>query len=220
MSAAVEDAIDSGLRALGLAADGERRGRLGAYLRLLQRWNRRFNLTAVRDPLEMVVRHVLDCAAVLPFLHGRRIIDVGTGAGFPGMVLAVLDPQRSFCLLDSNGKKIRFLRQVVVELQLANVELVQERMEIYAPPLGFSTVLARAVASVAELDRRTRQLRAPDGVLIVMKGPAPREELRELAGAGLRYRLERICIPGLEAERNLVLVSGPRAGAPSEDSAR
>jgi len=210
MEEALDSAIRSGLAAIGCSVDLECCQRIRRYLLLLEKWNRSFNLTAVRDPLQMVPRHVLDSAAVLPFIKGRRVLDVGTGAGLPGMVLALLDTERKFCLLDSNGKKIRFLTQVSMELGLDNVALIRERMERYKPERGFSTVIARALGSIGEVFRSSRHLLEAEGILLVMQSRPPYEELDALREAGIRSELTELHVPGLRAERSLVAVENPR----------
>src|SRR5690606_8628422 len=141
---------------------------LGAFLALLERWNRVYNLTAVRDADEIVERHFVESLALRPLLRGERIADVGTGAGFPGMPLAIAEPERSFTLIDSRAKRIRFLRHAVAELGLRNVELVQGRAEHLRPERPFATVLARAVAPPKELLDICRPLTAPGSILLLL----------------------------------------------------
>jgi 16S rRNA (guanine527-N7)-methyltransferase len=203
--------LDEGLRALGLpAALAEP---LLAYLRELQQWNRTYNLTAVRDPLEMVGKHLLDSLAVLPHLHGQHIIDVGSGAGLPGIPLALADPARRFTLLDSNGKKAAFLRHAVRELGLTQAEVVNARAEDYARGAGrgrFDTVLSRAFASLAEMLESAGPLCALHGRVLAMKGQFPQDELEELRHAATGFEVEGVLplrVPGLAAERHLVIFS-------------
>src|SRR5690606_21162694 len=146
----------------------EREATLAAFLELLERWNRVYNLTAVRDADEIVARHVVESLALRPLLRGERIADVGTGAGFPGMPLAIAEPERSFTLIDSRAKRIRFLRHAVAELELCNVELVQDRAEHLRPERPFATVLARAVAPPPELLEICRPLTAPGSILLLL----------------------------------------------------
>ena len=143
-------ALAQGVAALGLILDGQQLARLLGFLDLLARWNRRFNLTAIRDASAMVSHHLLDSLAVAPYLQGESVLDLGTGAGLPGLPLAIAEPSRRFWLLDSNGKKVRFVRQAVLELGLSNVEPVQSRIESYRPGRKFSTIVVRAVASTPE----------------------------------------------------------------------
>ncbi|MBN2886510.1 MAG: 16S rRNA (guanine(527)-N(7))-methyltransferase RsmG [Chromatiaceae bacterium] len=171
----IEDRLSQGCAELGLTPTPEQQARLIAFLGLLARWNRAFNLTAVRDPLEMVARHLLDSLAVAPFVFGETLLDVGTGAGLPGLVLAILEPERRFWLLDSNGKKIRFVRQAALELGLTNVEPVQARIETYRPGRKFSTIVSRAVAAPDVLRARDGGLLEQPGRLLLMRGRHPRE---------------------------------------------
>lgn len=138
------------------------------FLELLERWNRVYNLTGVRDPAEIVDRHVVESLALRPWLRGERIADVGTGAGLPGMPLAIAEPERRFTLIDTRAKRIRFLRHAVAELKLTNVELVQGRAEDLRPVHPFATVLARAVAPPAELLAICRPLTAPGSILLLL----------------------------------------------------
>lgn len=204
--------LDAGLAALGVDASPDQRGQLLAYLDLLARWNRAYNLTAVREPAAMVPRHLLDSLAVLPWVRRGPVLDVGTGAGLPGLPLAILRPGLAFTLLDSNGKKIRFVRQAVLELGLDNVTPVQARTRAYRAPVNFATITARAVATLSELCVDCAPLFAPGSVLLALKGRDPAAELQDLAkaapaqvrtGAAAVYRL---AVPGLDAERCLVEV--------------
>lgn len=201
---ALRQRLDAGLAQLGLDPDPRARERLVAFVLLLTRWNRAFNLTAVRDPLEMVPRHLLDSLTVSAYLHGERLLDVGTGAGLPGIPLAVVHPARRFCLLDSNGKKTRFVRQAASELGLRNVTVVQARIESYPGPGKFDTIVSRAVASLAELAASAEPLAARPARLLVMKGRYPHEELAALdprVGPVLVHPLQ---VPFLDGERHLI----------------
>ena len=207
--------LEEGLRALGLQPVilGEP---LLVYLRELAQWNRAYNLTAVRDPLEMVTKHVLDSLAVLPHLHGQHIIDVGSGAGLPGIPLALADPARRFVLLDSNGKKAAFMRHAVRVLGLNQAEVVQSRAEDYAAGAGrgrFDSVLSRAFASLAEMLDQAGALCARHGRILAMKGQFPEDELEAVRHKPTGFEVEAVLplqVPGLAAERHLVLFS--RAG--------
>jgi 16S rRNA (guanine527-N7)-methyltransferase len=197
--------LEAGLHALGFALEADRRAALLSFLELLDKWNRVYNLTAVRDPREMVTTHLLDSLTILPYLHGRRLIDVGTGAGLPGMALALAKPEGAWTLLDSNAKKVRFLTQVVIELKPGNVEVVRARAEEYRPLRLFDTVVARAVCSLKELLGLTRHLIAPEGRLLAMKGTYPEAELDALGSSCPVPQVYRLNVPGLEAERHLVV---------------
>lgn len=185
------------------------RERLLAYLQLLAKWNSAYNLTAVRDPAEMVTRHLLDSLAIAPYLRGPRVLDIGTGPGLPGIPLAVLRSDLQFTLLDANAKKTRFVVQAVGELALKNVEVVQTRVENYRPAQKFDTLMSRAFASIADMLAGARHLCAPGGRFLAMKGVSPEEELQALP-AGYDIEVLALAVPGLDAARHVVIVT-PRA---------
>jgi len=198
--------IAEGAAALGpelLAGQAERLARL---LMELERWNRRINLTAVRDPADMVALHVLDSLAVRPYLRGPRVLDIGTGAGFPGLPLAVVEPDMQFTLLDSVGKKIRFVEHAILALNLTNARAVTARVEDYAPGSRFDTVIARALAAVPRLVDLAGHLVGEDGQLLAQKGKYPAEELEAIQSLpGWEYSVTELRVPGLEAhERHLI----------------
>lgn len=196
--------LDAGLAALGLAlSPGARRGLLD-YLILLEKWNRAYNLTAVRDRGEMVARHLLDSLSIVPYLQAPRIIDVGSGAGLPGIPLALALPDCRFVLLDSNRKKTRFLTQASAELGLDNVTVECRRAEEYRPEAGFDTVVTRAFASLAEIVTAAGHLCRSDGCLLAMKGRYPEGELAALPPSFRLLAVEPLRVPGLEAERYLI----------------
>ena len=173
------------------------------YLMLLQKWNSAYNLTAIRDMDVMVGRHILDSLAICPWVKGPRLLDVGTGAGFPGIPLALAMPEMHVVLLDSNGKKIRFLREVKRVLSLDNVDIVQTRAENYRPEVGFDTVTSRAFSDVQQLTDWTRHLIVPNGIWLAMKGRYPQVELSQLQ---LPYCVETYTVAGLESERCCVII--------------
>lgn len=193
-----------GLAALGLALPDDRVERLLGYVALLARWNAAYNLTAVRDPAEMVPRHLLDSLAILPWVRRPRVLDVGTGPGLPGIPLAIADPRLHVTLLDANGKKVRFCRQAVMELGLDDVEVVQARVEAYRPAEGFATITARAVADLPSLVAAVRHLLAADTTLLAMKGALPEAEIVALRDEGFSAASHRLQVPGTAAERHLV----------------
>ncbi len=174
------------------------------YLYLLAKWNKTYNLSAIREPQEMVSKHLLDSLAILPWLQGRRIIDVGTGAGLPGIPLAIAQPDIHFVLLDSNGKKTRFLQEVKRQLKLDNVEIVQFRIENYRPQQGFDTVISRAFSSLQQMIQWTQHVLNQEGIWLAMKGRYPQTELAELQQP---YRVEHYTVTGLEGERCCVLIN-------------
>ena len=194
--------LDEGLDAMGLDLPEEQRQRLIGFLTLLLRWNRTYNLTAVRDPEAAVTRHLLDSLAVLPYLTGSPVLDLGTGAGLPGIPLAIAVPSHRFVLLDGNGKKIRFVRQAALELGLSGVEAVQARMESYRPQQKFATIISRAVAELETLWRAAEPLLATPGRVLLMKGRRPEAELAALSAPN--PQCHRLSVPGLEAERHLI----------------
>jgi len=197
------DDIQRGCVALGLAPDVAVAQRLAALVALLVKWNRVYNLTAVREPHAMVVRHILDSLVVLPFLTRGRLLDAGTGAGLPGLPIAIVRPDLSLTLLDSNAKKLRFVRQAAAELDLDNLDVVQQRMEQYRPAQSFDMVISRAVASIGAMYRDTAHLVRPGGRFLLMKGARPDAEIAAFGPPG-RLHVEALKVPGLDAERHLV----------------
>lgn len=197
--------LNKGANALGLTLSEPQQQALMAYLELLIKWNKAYNLTAIRDPQQMVALHLLDSLAVHKAVQqAGHIIDVGTGPGLPGLVLAIMNPQKHFTLLDSNGKKTRFLFQARASLGLDNVEIVNERCEAYHPPRPFDMIVSRAFASLADMVQWTQHMRADDGCFLAMKGQFPEQELEEL-GDDYRLILSQILdVPGVEGQRHLL----------------
>ena len=180
--------------------------KLARLLTELERWNRRVNLTAIRDLETMVSGHILDSLVVRPLLEGRRVIDVGTGAGFPGLPLAIAEPQIEFGLLDSNGKKISFVRHVIGELGLSNATAIRARAEDYAPAERFDTVIARALASIPKLLQLAGHLIREEGVLLALKGKHPAAELESIEEIpGWKYVVTDVTVPGLETHARHVV---------------
>ncbi|MFQ5981976.1 MAG: 16S rRNA (guanine(527)-N(7))-methyltransferase RsmG [Woeseiaceae bacterium] len=178
--------------------------KLAHLLAELRRWNRRINLTAITSPAAMVSGHVLDSLSIRAFLEGRRVIDVGTGAGFPGLPLAIAEPDIEFELLDSNGKKISFVRHAIGEIGVPNATAIKARVEDYAPGKRFDTVIARALASVARLVELAGHLVVEDGVMLVHKGRYPADELQDIADAW-EYSVNELAVPGLDARHVVAL---------------
>lgn len=197
--------LSRGLRAMGLDLPQPTRARLVAFVRLLDKWNRQYNLTAVRDPEQMITRHLLDSLSALPYLRGSRVLDIGTGAGLPGIPLALARPGVRFILLDSNARKLTFVRQALHDLRIDNVTVVQARAEKFHPESKFDTLIARAFASLSEILAVSAHLCAPDGRLLAMKGVFPQEELAAI-GATYRVEVKALDVPGLDAERHLVIL--------------
>jgi 16S rRNA (guanine527-N7)-methyltransferase len=200
--------LDAGLARLGLELPEGVRDGLIAYVELLAKWNKAYNLTSVREPLEMVTRHLLDSLAVVPHLHGEHIIDVGTGGGLPGIPLALVFPERQFVLLDSNSKKTRFLVQAKATLGLENVAVVHSRVEAYRPERPFDAVITRAFASVADILTGSRHLLIPKGEFLAMKGAVPEAELSELPQGFHLIEVIVLKVPGLEREQRHLLRIG------------
>ena len=206
MQASLLEKLAQGLAALPLVLGVGIQQRLIDYLQLLVKWNRAYNLTAVRQPEQMVTRHLLDSLVIGPYVHGPRILDVGTGAGLPGIPLALAYPDYHFTLLDSNGKKIRFVTQAVAELGLVNVDVVQSRVEAYQPVRRFDTITARAYSSIEELVTQTASLLADDGQYLIMKGAYPLAEVEALPAGYYLEAIIQLQVPDLEAERHLLVV--------------
>jgi 16S rRNA (guanine527-N7)-methyltransferase len=176
------------------------------YLDLMQRWNNVFNLTAIHEMEDMIWLHLLDSLSINTYLHGTRIADVGTGAGLPGIPLALLNPEKEFVLLDSNSKKTRFLTQCKLELTLANVEVIHARCEDFQPNDLFHSIVSRAFSSIAVMLEKTEHLLAPRGQFLAMKGAYPDAELKNLPADFMLTGVHKLTIKGLPAERHLVCI--------------
>lgn len=202
-------ALERGVEQLALALPANACEKLLSYLGLLGKWNRTYNLTAIRDPLAMVSHHLLDSLAVLPHLPlpeaDARVADAGSGAGLPGIPLAVARPQWQISLVESNEKKAAFLRQAAIELGIANIEVHEGRVEAWRPAKAFALVISRAFAELADFIASCRHLLAPHGVFAAMKGKDPHAEIGRLP-ADVRCRdTMRLIVPFMDAERHLVL---------------
>ena len=191
--------IGEGCKQLGIAVSEQQVGQYVLLLTELERWNARVNLTAIRDIADMISGHLLDSLAVRPFLQGSTVIDIGTGAGFPGLPLAISEPDRSFTLLDSNGKKIGFVQHVVTKLGLQNVTPVKARAEDYAPGDVFDTVIARALATIPKIIELGGHLAGEKGVLLALKGRYPAVELEqtEQLPGNWAWKADEVSVPGL-----------------------
>ena len=203
---ALKEILSNGLCQLNLAQplDDKQQSKLIKYVELLDKWNKTYNLTAVRKPEQMVTRHLLDSLSICPYLRGKRVLDVGTGAGLPGIPLAVVFPDRQFTLLDSNNKKTRFVVQAVSELELPNVGVVQSRVEEFESEELFDTIITRAYSAIEDMVAQTSHLLAPDGVFLAMKGVSPVAEIDELSSSYYIKESHVINVPGLEEERHLL----------------
>jgi 16S rRNA (guanine527-N7)-methyltransferase len=196
--------LRDGARALGLELTDAEVGKLVQHLDLLDQWGGRMNLTAIRDRPSQLTKHVLDSLSVRPYLRGRRVADVGSGAGFPGIPLAIVAPEIHFVLIESTGKKCRFMEHVRDALGLGNVEVVQSRAEAHQPAVRYDTVIARAVGPVADLVRYAGPLVAGGGRLLAMKGRRPDDELAKKLNGWKVVAVHPLRVPGLDEERHLV----------------
>jgi len=206
VDAAIARDLESGLRAMGL--DTALASPLQAYLALLDRWNRAYNLTAIRDPREMVGKHVLDSLAMQPYVRDLdTLADLGTGAGFPGIPLALALPDLRVTLVESNGKKARFLREAVRTLQLDNARVAESRIEALDEPAAYDAITARALATLPLILQLGGHLLRPGGQLLAMKGARPDDEIAALPSGWRLQSVHALTVPGLAAERHLVVVA-------------
>jgi len=205
-STACRQALEEGLGELALAIDSQGREQLLAYLDLLGKWNRAYNLTAVREPLAMVSRHLLDSLSISPWVDRGPVLDVGSGAGLPGIPLAIAHPDRAFTLLDTNGKKTRFLEQCRLQLGLPNLRVLHARVEHLEQPGGFPLITARAFTALPNLVEWCGDLLAPDGRFLAMKGTRPDAELAALPAAWQAVEEISLQVPGCEGERHLLII--------------
>ncbi|MDQ8037497.1 MAG: 16S rRNA (guanine(527)-N(7))-methyltransferase RsmG [Pedobacter sp.] len=194
--------LHEGIGKLGFSLPAGSEEKLLGYLALLVKWNAAYNLTAVRDPEQMVVKHLLDSLSILPYVQGATLIDVGTGAGLPGFVLALVKPDLQVTLLDSNGKKVRFLRQAIADLKVGNAVAVQSRVEEFAE--RFDVVTSRAFATLADMVEGSEQLLNAGGEFLAMKGVRPDEEIAALPASVAVAEILPLKVPFLNEERHLV----------------
>ncbi|ENB9639003.1 16S rRNA (guanine(527)-N(7))-methyltransferase RsmG [Salmonella enterica subsp. enterica serovar Derby] len=190
----------------GISLTDHQKTLLVAYVDMLHKWNKAYNLTSVRDPNEMLVRHILDSIVVAPYLQEQRFIDVGTGPGLPGIPLAIVLPDAHFTLLDSLGKRVRFLRQVQHELKLENITPVQSRVEAYPSEPPFDGVISRAFASLNDMVSWCHQLPGEKGRFYALKGQLPGDEIASLPDNFSVESVEKLRVPQLEGERHLVII--------------
>ncbi|RYC40572.1 16S rRNA (guanine(527)-N(7))-methyltransferase RsmG [Pectobacterium zantedeschiae] len=203
----MRNTLDNLLNAAGIVISDKQKDLLIQYVDMLNKWNKAYNLTSVRDPQQMLVRHIMDSIVVEPHLHGQRFIDVGTGPGLPGIPLAIVRPESHFTLLDSLGKRVRFLRQVQHELQLENITPVQSRVEAFPAEPPFDGVISRAFASLQDMISWCHHLPArPAGRFYALKGVLPEDELSSLPQGVLLDQVVRLSVPDLEGERHLVVL--------------
>ncbi|MBN6045409.1 16S rRNA (guanine(527)-N(7))-methyltransferase RsmG [Citrobacter sp. ku-bf4] len=190
----------------GISLTDHQKNQLIAYVEMLHKWNKAYNLTSVRDPNEMLVRHILDSIIVAPHLQGERFIDVGTGPGLPGIPLSIVRPQAHFTLLDSLGKRVRFLRQVQHELKLGNITPVQSRVEEFPAEPPFDGVISRAFASLNDMVSWCHHLPGEKGCFYALKGQLPEDEMASLPAAFRVESVVKLQVPHLEGERHLVVI--------------
>jgi 16S rRNA (guanine527-N7)-methyltransferase len=201
------DTIQKGAQQMGASLSDETIQTLVNYLAMLEKWNKAYNLTAIRDVEQMISLHLLDSLATLPFIKGDNIIDVGTGPGLPGMVLAICYPEKQFTLLDSNGKKTRFLTQVKMELGIQNVTVANERVEKHAFQGTYDHVISRAFASLQDMINWTLPLPKDTGNFLAMKGVYPSEEIAALPKEVELVSVEPLNVPSVQAERHMVVMT-------------
>jgi 16S rRNA (guanine527-N7)-methyltransferase len=199
--------LELGIKALGLNCSSHQVEQLLTYLEMLQRWNKAYNLTAIREPLQMVRLHLLDSLAVHPYIKGvKDIIDVGTGPGLPGIPLAILNPDINFTLLDSNGKKTRFLFQAINDLSLTNANEINQRVEKYQPENTFDIILSRAFSSISDMLYQCNHLVSNNGCFLAMKGKKPDSELSQITKDYKVIEMSKVCVPKIDSERHLIKI--------------
>ena len=211
------EVLAAGAREMGITLDSAGRERLLRLVDALDLGNAQFNLTAIRDRPGMLQKHILDSLSLQRYLRGSRVADIGTGAGFPGLPLAMVNPERRFTLVEATGKKARFVEQTAQALGCRNVQVVHSRAENYRPFELFDTVVARALSSLADFAAYAGHLCAPDGRLLAMKGKRPDEEISALPKSFRVLAVHRLKLPGMDDERHLVELKcvRPRAAPPT-----
>ena len=199
--------LDSLLAQANIQVSEQQKDQLIELVNLLNKWNKAYNLTSVRDPQEMLVKHILDSLVVSPYLQGDRFIDVGTGPGLPGLPLAIINPDKKFVLLDSLGKRVSFIRNAVLKLRLTNVTPVLSRVEEYQPEEKFDGVLSRAFASLKDMTEWCHHLLSSDGLFYALKGIYHQEEVQNLNDIFTVEKVVSLDVPMLVGERHLVLLT-------------
>jgi 16S rRNA (guanine527-N7)-methyltransferase len=197
--------LDAGLMSLRLDLSAQQKAALLDYLSLLDKWNKTYNLTAIHEPERMLTHHILDSLALTPYVDTGALLDVGSGAGFPGIPLAIVRPDLSVTVMDASQKKCGFMQQVAINLQIANVSVVHSRVESYQAPQKFMQIVSRAFSDLSEFVRLSVHLLAPGGIWLAMKGVHPHEEIALLKGARVVRDLP-LLVPGLHAERSLIVM--------------
>jgi len=214
----LHQALKQGIDELSLDIPAETQQKLIQYIELIAKWNKSFNLTAIRDINEMLTLHLLDSLAVVPFISGSRILDVGAGAGLPGIVLALCYPDKEFVLIDTNGKKTRFMTQAKIELGLSNVEVVHARVDEYGideskikekgPLKQFDAIISRAFASISDMLGYVDHLVTPETTILAMKADSE-NEISQMPEAYIIDTIHELKIPGLQAKRQLIVITKP-----------
>lgn len=216
MQLSVEQRLSAGVANLAVPVSAEKQTLLLRYLALMQKWNQAYNLTAIREPHDMVIKHLLDSLSIAPWVKGPRVLDIGTGGGLPGIPLAILFPDIEFTLLDSNGKKTRFLQQVKAELSLPNVTVVHARVEEFLPEMAFPQIVSRAFSALDLFVNLASPKLADNGELLAMKGQLPAEEVIELQEKveGIQLDVIPLAVPMLAEARHLILITLPSKNQP------
>lgn len=199
--------LEQAIEQLSLPVSSDQIQKLMDFLQMLFKWNKAYNLTSVRDPEGMLYVHIIDSIAVAPLLDKKYFIDVGTGPGLPGIPLAIMHPEKSFVLLDSLGKRIRFIKQVAYELSITNIEPVQSRVEDYQPETPFDGVLSRAFASINDMVHWCHHLTDEKGEFLALKGQYPESEIQQMPSEFNIVSSDKIDVPGLDAQRHLIRLS-------------
>ncbi len=202
----LKDILLSGLKALTLTLTGDKIQKLVAYIVEFEKWNKAYNLSAVRNVEQMVVRHLLDSLTVVPFIEGNNIVDVGTGGGLPGVPLAICFPEKNFTLVDSNGKKTRFVFHVKNLLKIDNIDVQNVRVETLGVDTKFDAVISRAFASLKDMTDNCQHLLTPEGVFLAMKGVYPEQEIAAIYPEYMLDEVYSLKVPGDAAERHLLKI--------------
>lgn len=199
--------LQQGLEAMQIDASDEQQNKLLKFIDLLDKWNKAYNLTAIRNKHDMLFLHILDSLSLLPHLAGsRRILDVGSGAGLPGIPLAILEPDRVFVLLDSNGKKTRFIKQAIIELKLKNVTVVHDRIEKYSPEENFDCITTRAFATISETIDMIEHFLLKEARILFMKSNTTDDELAKIE-SDYNKNVITLNVPGIDAPRTLAILT-------------
>ena len=198
--------LQKALAKTDLQVSEQQQTKLIQYVQMMHKWNKAYNLTSVREPEQMVIKHIIDSVVIAPFLDGDCYIDVGTGPGLPGIPLAIMFPHKHFTLLDSLGKRVRFMKQVGFDLQLKNIHPVQSRVEQYKSEVRLDGVLSRAFASLKDMLHWCQHLVDSEGVFLALKGQYPEQELAELPEGFVMHDAISLSVPGLEGERHLIKI--------------